>query len=224
MQLHRLQVHIMSLQMLHASGIDGAAMTAPAEDDALVDAWRELLDRHARVARRARARAQDAHDLGVSEYEVLERLAGERRRQRRMQELGEALHLSQSALSRVVGRLEQRRARTARHVPGGPARHLRLHRRRPGASATRRRGPPSARARGGARLTMTDRVLDQQSPRPRGRAVRAPRDGSAGAAARAPSARATTVTGVPSRSIRVGGSRLSQCDTRSGSVETITSS
>ena len=53
-------------------------------------------------------RALKAHDLGVSEYEVLERLAGsEFAEQRRMQDLGEALHLSQSALSRVVGRLEK---------------------------------------------------------------------------------------------------------------------
>ena len=39
---------------------------------------------------------------------MLERLAGEEfAEQRRMQELGEALHLSQSALSRVVARLEK---------------------------------------------------------------------------------------------------------------------
>jgi DNA-binding MarR family transcriptional regulator len=38
---------------------------------------------------------------------VLERLASDAKDQRRMQELGEAVYLSQSALSRVVGRLEQ---------------------------------------------------------------------------------------------------------------------
>ncbi len=53
-------------------------------------------------------RALKPYELGVSEYEVLERLASEDfAEQRRMQELGEALHLSQSALSRVVGRLEK---------------------------------------------------------------------------------------------------------------------
>ena len=73
----------------------------------LVDTWRGLLDAHARV-HCALERALKAHDLGVSEFEVLERLAGEGfGEQRRMQELGEALHLSQSALSRVVGRLEK---------------------------------------------------------------------------------------------------------------------
>jgi DNA-binding MarR family transcriptional regulator len=74
--------------------------------DALVDAWRELLASHART-HGALERALKAHDLGVSEFEVLERLAGDVKDQRRMQELGVAVHLSQSALSRVVGRLEQ---------------------------------------------------------------------------------------------------------------------
>jgi DNA-binding MarR family transcriptional regulator len=80
-------------------------MTPPA--DVLVDRWRDLLDAHARV-HCALERSLKPHDLGVSEFEVLERLAGEDfRERRRMQELGEALHLSQSALSRVVARLER---------------------------------------------------------------------------------------------------------------------
>src|SRR5687767_7050764 len=74
--------------------------------DALTDAWRELLASHAR-AHGALEHALKPHDLGVSEFEVLERLAGDSKDQRRMQELGEAVHLSQSALSRVVGRLEK---------------------------------------------------------------------------------------------------------------------
>ena len=78
-----------------------------AGDDVLVDTWRELLARHART-HAALERALKPHDLGVSEYEVLERLAAERDDdERRMHELGKALHLSQSALSRAVGRLEQ---------------------------------------------------------------------------------------------------------------------
>ena len=76
-------------------------------ENALVEEWRGLLAAHARV-HAALERALRAHDLGVSEYEVLERLASEQfAEQRRMQDLGEALHLSQSALSRVVGRLEK---------------------------------------------------------------------------------------------------------------------
>ena len=79
----------------------------PPPDALLVDRWRDLLDAHARV-HHALERSLKPHDLGVSEFEVLERLAGEEfREQRRMQDLGEALHLSQSALSRVVARLER---------------------------------------------------------------------------------------------------------------------
>ena len=75
-------------------------------DDKLVGEWRELLDRHAR-ATCALEHALKAHELGVSEFEVLERLVGAGKEQRRMQEIGEAVHLSQSALSRVVARLER---------------------------------------------------------------------------------------------------------------------
>jgi DNA-binding MarR family transcriptional regulator len=79
----------------------------PAEDQELVDAWRALLGAHART-HGALEHALKPFDLGVSEYEVLERLAtASEGEQRRMQELGEALHLSQSALSRVVARLER---------------------------------------------------------------------------------------------------------------------
>lgn len=79
---------------------------ATAPSDALTSAWRELLDRHAR-AHGALERALKDHDLGVSEFEVLDRLATvQSGDQKRMQEIGKAVHLSQSALSRVVARLE----------------------------------------------------------------------------------------------------------------------
>jgi DNA-binding MarR family transcriptional regulator len=74
-------------------------------DEALAESWRGLLEKHART-HGALERALKEHDLGVSEFEVLERLVNAGPEQRRMQEIGEAVHLSQSALSRVVGRLE----------------------------------------------------------------------------------------------------------------------
>jgi DNA-binding MarR family transcriptional regulator len=74
-------------------------------DTELVDEWRALLARYARTVSALERRLHEEHDLGVSEYEVLERLATGRSSQR-MQELADAVHLSQSALSRVVGRLE----------------------------------------------------------------------------------------------------------------------
>ena len=75
-------------------------------DTALVDTWRDLLDRYARSVGALERRLEEEHGLGVSEYEVLERLAEGDQDQRRMQDLAAAVHLSQSALSRVVGRLE----------------------------------------------------------------------------------------------------------------------
>jgi DNA-binding MarR family transcriptional regulator len=75
------------------------------DETRLVEAWRDLLERHARTTS-ALERSLHEHGLGVSEYEVLERLAMGETDERRMQELAEAVHLSQSALSRVVARLE----------------------------------------------------------------------------------------------------------------------
>ena|SRR5438067_1969121 len=75
-------------------------------DVTLVSAWRDLLDRHARATSALERSLQQEHQLGVSEYEVLERLAAPPGEQHRMQELADAVHLSQSALSRVVARLE----------------------------------------------------------------------------------------------------------------------
>ena len=80
---------------------------AMAVDTELVESWRWLLERHARTTSALERRLQHEHGLGVSEFEVLERLAGTDKDERRMQELAEAVHLSQSALSRVVGRLEK---------------------------------------------------------------------------------------------------------------------
>jgi DNA-binding MarR family transcriptional regulator len=76
------------------------------KDLALVGAWRDLADRHARVLSALERSLQVHHDLGVSEFEVLERLASSEGDQCRMQELSGVTHLSQSALSRLVGRLE----------------------------------------------------------------------------------------------------------------------
>lgn len=105
MHMHGLQVHILQAQMLQRTG-NMSRVSSPVEDQ-LAEAWRDMLGQVHR-AQCALEHALKEHDLGVSEYEVLERLASdEAKRERRMQDLGQALHLSQSALSRVVGRLEK---------------------------------------------------------------------------------------------------------------------
>lgn len=77
----------------------------PVQDGALVDQWRSLLEQHARLTS-ALERALEEHGLGVSEFEVLDELARQPQSACRMQALSDVVHLSQSALSRLVGRLE----------------------------------------------------------------------------------------------------------------------
>jgi DNA-binding MarR family transcriptional regulator len=77
-----------------------------ASEQALVESWRALADRHARVTCALERVLQDDHGLGVSEFEVMERLAAPDKDQHRMQDLADAVYLSQSALSRLIGRLE----------------------------------------------------------------------------------------------------------------------
>jgi DNA-binding MarR family transcriptional regulator len=50
----------------------------------------------------------EQHSLGVSDFEVLDRLAESEEHKFRAQDLAEAVHLSQSALSRLVDRLAGR--------------------------------------------------------------------------------------------------------------------
>jgi DNA-binding MarR family transcriptional regulator len=79
----------------------------PARPAELQDAWRELMAHHARVSDALERALQSRHALSLTEYEVLERLAESGDGKARMQELADEVHLSQSALSRLVGRLEE---------------------------------------------------------------------------------------------------------------------
>jgi DNA-binding MarR family transcriptional regulator len=93
-----------------------ASMTAtkvsagPGETSADVSAdvreWRELLARHADLTCALDRALQAGHSLGMSEYEVLERLAELPDRSAKVAMIAKSVHLSQSALSRVIGRLE----------------------------------------------------------------------------------------------------------------------
>jgi DNA-binding MarR family transcriptional regulator len=82
-------------------------MSSDVKNDPLLDQWRELESAHARVREALERALEREHQLSLSEYEVLRRLAdADAPKGRRIQELGEEIHLSQSALSRLVGRLE----------------------------------------------------------------------------------------------------------------------
>ena len=80
---------------------------SPAGSDDLAQQWRGLMARHAAISCALGAALSQSHGIGVHEFEVLEHLAGSERGQRRIQELAEAVALSQSALSRLVARLEK---------------------------------------------------------------------------------------------------------------------
>ncbi|WP_069771622.1 MULTISPECIES: MarR family winged helix-turn-helix transcriptional regulator [unclassified Streptomyces] len=83
-----------------------AAKTAGA---GLEERWRDILSVHARTMCEI-DRALHPHGLGASDFEVLDILASEAPQdgdQCRVQNLVGRVHLSQSALSRLIGRLEK---------------------------------------------------------------------------------------------------------------------
>jgi DNA-binding MarR family transcriptional regulator len=82
---------------------DNNAVTAT--QDNVVTAWREMSACHAAACAALERELGERHGLGISDFEVLERLAESDGRKFRAQDLAEAVHLSQSALSRLVDRL-----------------------------------------------------------------------------------------------------------------------
>ena len=85
----------------------GPARSARSGADEVVGVWREIAARHAAVCSALERELGERHGLGVSDFEVLERLAESADHQFRAQELADAVHLSQSALSRLISRLEK---------------------------------------------------------------------------------------------------------------------
>ena len=71
----------------------------------VVTAWRDMVACHAAISAALERELGERHALGVSEFEVLDRLAECPEGERRAQDLAESVHLSQSALSRLVDRL-----------------------------------------------------------------------------------------------------------------------
>jgi DNA-binding MarR family transcriptional regulator len=73
----------------------------------LVEQWRGLFARHAAVYNALEGELRQRHDIGVNEFEVLERLAGCPDGKCRGADVMETVHLSQSAASRLVARMER---------------------------------------------------------------------------------------------------------------------
>lgn len=83
-------------------------MTQWIDDDELASAWHDLMGRYHRVSCALDRSLTAKHGLTSSDFEVLQQLcvAGAERPQLRMSELGERVHLTQSAFSRLISRLE----------------------------------------------------------------------------------------------------------------------
>jgi len=84
-------------------------MAAKTADTGLEERWRTILSVHARTMCEI-DRVLHPHGLGASDFEVLDILATEapgEGDQCRVQNLVGRVHLSQSALSRLIGRLEK---------------------------------------------------------------------------------------------------------------------
>ncbi|WP_392668071.1 MarR family winged helix-turn-helix transcriptional regulator [Streptomyces sp. LN785] len=85
-------------------------MAANKPEQVLVDEWREILALHARTLCEL-DRELHRHGLGASDFEVLDILAEGASQDGgaacRVQELASRVHLSQSALSRLIARLEK---------------------------------------------------------------------------------------------------------------------
>jgi DNA-binding MarR family transcriptional regulator len=76
------------------------------DEQFVVDTWHYVLAKHAKAMCALERELGDRHGLGPSEFEVLDRIVHHDRKLR-IQELCDEVHLSQSALSRVVARLEK---------------------------------------------------------------------------------------------------------------------
>jgi len=75
--------------------------------DAELTAWREFLRAHARLTRRMETDLVREQRLSLAAYDVLVQLAEAPQRRLRMTDLADALLLSRSGVTRLVGRLEQ---------------------------------------------------------------------------------------------------------------------
>jgi DNA-binding MarR family transcriptional regulator len=82
-------------------------MSTVGADGDLAEQWRGLMARHQAVNCALGSALGQLHGIGVQEFEVLENLVSAEDGQRRIQDLSEAVSLSQSALSRLVARLEK---------------------------------------------------------------------------------------------------------------------
>jgi DNA-binding MarR family transcriptional regulator len=96
-----MQTHLIPL---HESLRDGNLRDM--DEEFVVETWHYVLATHAKTMCALERELGERHGLGPSEFEVLDRIVHHDKKLR-IQELCDEVHLSQSALSRVVARLEK---------------------------------------------------------------------------------------------------------------------
>jgi DNA-binding MarR family transcriptional regulator len=99
------QLLLSKLILVHECARVAAVPQVPVTADPIAS-WRELNAAHAAVQAALEHELRREHDLSTIEYEVLDRLGECPQCKSRMQELAEAVHTTQSTVSRVVARLE----------------------------------------------------------------------------------------------------------------------
>ncbi|GAA3749598.1 DNA-binding MarR family transcriptional regulator [Spinactinospora alkalitolerans] len=80
----------------------------PTREGELTARWRDLLACYHDLSCALDRALQERHGIGMSEFEALDLLVDAGDCKFRMQDLAAGMHLSQSALSRTVARLERR--------------------------------------------------------------------------------------------------------------------
>jgi len=76
-------------------------------DDELAAAWHELMGRYHKAICTLDRELLAQHHISASDFEVLQQLYAAPDHTMRMHELGDHVHLTQSALSRLIARLER---------------------------------------------------------------------------------------------------------------------
>ena len=127
-------------------------------------AWRGMLRVHTALVKALDAELAAAHDLPLSSYEVLITLESAPGRKRRMAELADSVLLSRSGMTRLVDRLEKRRAARARHLHRRRARLLRRAHREGRGAARRRRARRTSTACASASCGTSPRTSCGCSP------------------------------------------------------------
>ncbi|WP_353952665.1 MarR family transcriptional regulator [Knoellia sp. S7-12] len=85
---------------------EDTAAASPMDDDELAQGWAMLMQRYQRLTCTLDRTLMAEHELTSSEFNVLEALCVAEPADLKMADLGGHVHLTQSALSRLVGRLE----------------------------------------------------------------------------------------------------------------------